>query len=218
MNTSEVEALFALTLLGDYDSDEAWEAVAELRRDGSREIFERAAGWCSSDDPPCKRARSSGYFVRAPARADTARSTNRNDPSRVDIPRGGVFPDRRDARRRNRSAGSRFWRPRTWSSGGRQCRADHPPLSGARRRGGSVRRGVRSWMFSRRPAVGSGLAEAHGQTPTRMCVTGLFSASACWGTRTRPRFATPCSDAWTTRTRTSELRLRMAWENVGING
>jgi HEAT repeat protein len=56
MNTSEAEALFDRTLLGDYDAEDAWEAVAALRRDGSSEIFEHAAAWCVADDP-LKRAR-----------------------------------------------------------------------------------------------------------------------------------------------------------------
>ena len=51
MNTSEVEALFAQTLLGDYEGEDAWTAVSALRRDGSREIFEHAAAWCLAVDP-----------------------------------------------------------------------------------------------------------------------------------------------------------------------
>lgn len=50
MNTSEVEALFARTLLGGHEGEDAWTAVSELRQNGSREIFEYAAAWCVSDD------------------------------------------------------------------------------------------------------------------------------------------------------------------------
>jgi len=56
MNTSEVDALFAQTLLGDYHSEAAWDAVGKLRMAGNREIFERAAAWSRSDDP-LKRSR-----------------------------------------------------------------------------------------------------------------------------------------------------------------
>lgn len=56
MNTSEVEALFAQTLLGDYEGEAALTAVDALRQDGSREIFDHAAAWCLSDDR-LKRAR-----------------------------------------------------------------------------------------------------------------------------------------------------------------
>jgi HEAT repeat protein len=58
MTTSEMESLFARTLLGDYEGDDAWEAVSELRRDGSREIFDYAADWLVSGDP-LKKARAS---------------------------------------------------------------------------------------------------------------------------------------------------------------
>jgi HEAT repeat protein len=69
MNTAEVEALFARTLLGDYEDEDAWEAVCSLRSDGSREIFERAEEWCASGDP-VKRARGGAILCqlrRAPA-------------------------------------------------------------------------------------------------------------------------------------------------------
>ncbi len=56
MTASEVEELFARTLLGDYEADDAWDAIAELRSNGSREIFEYAAAWCLSNDP-LRRAR-----------------------------------------------------------------------------------------------------------------------------------------------------------------
>jgi HEAT repeat protein len=63
MNTSEVERLFARTLLGGYEGDDAWEAISTLRMDGSREIFEHAAAWCLSDDP-LKRARGAAILCQ----------------------------------------------------------------------------------------------------------------------------------------------------------
>lgn len=57
MTASETDELFAQTLAGDYDSDEAWSAVHVLRRNGSLAIFERAASWCRSRDHH-ERARS----------------------------------------------------------------------------------------------------------------------------------------------------------------
>jgi len=50
MTTSDMEHLFARTLLGDYEGDDAWEAVSALHRDGSREIFDYAAEWLRSGD------------------------------------------------------------------------------------------------------------------------------------------------------------------------
>jgi hypothetical protein len=63
MNTSEVEALFARTLLGGYEGEDAWTAVSELRQNGSREIFEYAAAWCVSDDS-LKRARAADVLCQ----------------------------------------------------------------------------------------------------------------------------------------------------------
>src|SRR5208283_2982912 len=63
VNTSEVEALFAQTLLGDYEDEAAWTAVSALRRDGSREIFEQAAAWRLADDP-LKRARAADVLCQ----------------------------------------------------------------------------------------------------------------------------------------------------------
>ena len=50
MASAEIEELFSRTLAGEYEAEKAWAAVNELRRDGSREIFERAAAWCGSGD------------------------------------------------------------------------------------------------------------------------------------------------------------------------
>jgi hypothetical protein len=38
MSTSEVEALFAQTLLGHYEGEDAWAAVSVLRQNGSHEM------------------------------------------------------------------------------------------------------------------------------------------------------------------------------------
>jgi HEAT repeat protein len=56
MTPISIDELFASTLNGDYDSDEAWDAVHALRRVGTREVFDHAASWCKSPDP-LKRAR-----------------------------------------------------------------------------------------------------------------------------------------------------------------
>ena len=63
MKSEEVEALFARTLVGDYEAEDAWVAVGTLRLNGSREIFEHAAAWCLSDDP-LKRARAASILCQ----------------------------------------------------------------------------------------------------------------------------------------------------------
>jgi hypothetical protein len=63
MNTSEVEALFAQTLLGDFEGEDGWMAVSVLRLDGSRQVFEHAVAWCLSDDP-LKRARAAAILCQ----------------------------------------------------------------------------------------------------------------------------------------------------------
>jgi HEAT repeat protein len=63
MNSEEVEALLARTLVGGYDAEDAWEAVGVLRLNGSREIFEHAAAWCLSADP-LKRARAASILCQ----------------------------------------------------------------------------------------------------------------------------------------------------------
>ena len=57
MTTTEADSLFEQMLVGDYDSDQAWAAVRTLRRQGSQDMFERAAAWCRSEDP-LRRARA----------------------------------------------------------------------------------------------------------------------------------------------------------------
>lgn len=56
-----MQSLFAQTLVGDGDNEEAWEAVSGLRAAGNREIFEFAAAWCLNDDP-MKRARGAAVL------------------------------------------------------------------------------------------------------------------------------------------------------------
>ena len=51
-----IEQLFSITLEGDYDDEAAWLAIHELRKLGTREVFDIAAAWCKSDDP-LRRAR-----------------------------------------------------------------------------------------------------------------------------------------------------------------
>ena len=43
--------LFALTLTGDYDDENPWDAVSVLRRRGTLEVFEKARDFCSSENP-----------------------------------------------------------------------------------------------------------------------------------------------------------------------
>jgi HEAT repeat protein len=63
MGPEQMDEIFAQTLSGDYDDDSPWEAVLTLRRIGSREVFERAAEWCSSDNP-LKRARGADVLAQ----------------------------------------------------------------------------------------------------------------------------------------------------------
>jgi len=63
METEEIKGLFARTLSGDYDDDAAWDAVHALRRIGSREVFDRAAEWCKSEDP-LQRARGADVLAQ----------------------------------------------------------------------------------------------------------------------------------------------------------
>jgi HEAT repeat protein len=46
----DIDEFFAKTLNGDYEDDAPWQAVSALRRIGSREVFNRAAEWCTSSD------------------------------------------------------------------------------------------------------------------------------------------------------------------------
>lgn len=51
MSTREIDDLFTQALSGDYDDEAPWAAVHELRRIGTREVFNRAAEWCQSNEP-----------------------------------------------------------------------------------------------------------------------------------------------------------------------
>lgn len=63
MNPFEIEALFAQTLVGSYDNEAPWQAVDTLRSNDSREIFDRTAEWCESDDP-LRRARAADILCQ----------------------------------------------------------------------------------------------------------------------------------------------------------
>ena len=56
MPEATIQQLFTETLRGDYEDEAPWEAVRKLRQLGTREVFDVAAAWCSSDNP-LKRAR-----------------------------------------------------------------------------------------------------------------------------------------------------------------
>jgi HEAT repeat protein len=45
-----IAELFAATLAGDYEDEEAWDAVATLRMRGTEDVYEAAVQLCSSDD------------------------------------------------------------------------------------------------------------------------------------------------------------------------
>ena len=51
MPGAAIDNLFAQTLRGDYDNDEAWHAVRALREIGTREVFEKTAAFCQSKKP-----------------------------------------------------------------------------------------------------------------------------------------------------------------------
>jgi hypothetical protein len=56
MDSQQIQDLFAQTVVGDYEGEEAWAAVSALRSAGNREIFDRAKEWSHAADP-LKRAR-----------------------------------------------------------------------------------------------------------------------------------------------------------------
>ena len=51
MAQPDIDALFAETLLGDYDDDKPWDAVQSLRRIGTWEVFNKAVAWTGSAEP-----------------------------------------------------------------------------------------------------------------------------------------------------------------------
>jgi HEAT repeat protein len=63
MPTATIDELFAQTLKGDYDNDQAWDAIHSLRATGSREVFDKAVTWCRSNEP-LKRARGADIVAQ----------------------------------------------------------------------------------------------------------------------------------------------------------
>src|SRR5947209_2144898 len=63
MSNKEIDLLFERTLAGEYDDEFPWEAVRTLQWLGTREVFDRAAQWCESEDP-CKRARGANVLAQ----------------------------------------------------------------------------------------------------------------------------------------------------------
>src|SRR5205085_12115620 len=63
MALAEIDELFVPTLTGEYDADVPWEAVGKLRNLGTRQVFERAAEWCTLGDPS-KRARGADVLAQ----------------------------------------------------------------------------------------------------------------------------------------------------------
>lgn len=61
MPSPTIDDLFAQALQGGYDSDEGWQAVSTLQGIGTREIFEKAAAFCQSNEP-LKRARGAAIL------------------------------------------------------------------------------------------------------------------------------------------------------------
>ncbi len=63
MTEQQIDELFALTLLGNYDDDPAWDAVTKLHMNGSQSIFEKASAWCQSPEP-LKRSRGADILCQ----------------------------------------------------------------------------------------------------------------------------------------------------------
>jgi HEAT repeat protein len=63
MGQDQIDEIFAQTLTGDYDDESPWNSVRKLHHVGSRQVFYRAAVWCSSDDP-LKRARGADVLAQ----------------------------------------------------------------------------------------------------------------------------------------------------------
>lgn len=51
MTAANIDELFRQTLEGDYDNDDAWTAIHSLQSIGTREVFDKAAEWCRSEEP-----------------------------------------------------------------------------------------------------------------------------------------------------------------------
>jgi hypothetical protein len=63
MGPEQVDEIFSRTLTGEYDDESSWEAVRTLHRTGGRQVCDRAAEWCRSDDP-LKRARGADVIAQ----------------------------------------------------------------------------------------------------------------------------------------------------------
>jgi HEAT repeat protein len=69
MTAGGIDELFAQALSGEYEDDAPWEAVHALRRIGTRQVFERAADLCKSNDP-LSRARGADVLAQLGKTAD----------------------------------------------------------------------------------------------------------------------------------------------------
>jgi HEAT repeat protein len=63
MCREQMDEIFAQTLTGDYDDESPWEAIRTLRGIASREVFDCAVEWCTSDNP-LKRARGADVLAQ----------------------------------------------------------------------------------------------------------------------------------------------------------
>ncbi len=72
MTSERMHQLFDQTLLGQYEDEVPWNAVSELRSNGSRETFEIAAQWLQNTEP-LKRARAAAILsqLREPSENPT---------------------------------------------------------------------------------------------------------------------------------------------------
>ena len=82
MPFANIGELFAQTLQGGFDDDEAWEAVQSLRRIGTQQVFDEAAKWTDSTEP-LMRAR--GLDVIAQLGKTAARPSNSFPQASYDI-------------------------------------------------------------------------------------------------------------------------------------
>jgi len=74
-----LDEMFARTLIGDYDSGAPWEGVRALRMLGNRDVFDRAAAWCVSQEP-LRRARGADVLAQI-GRTAEHHSNNFSDES-----------------------------------------------------------------------------------------------------------------------------------------
>lgn len=63
MSAEDIQQLFARALQGDYDDHAPWDAVSELHKIGTREVFDIAAEWCEGRDP-LRRARGADVIAQ----------------------------------------------------------------------------------------------------------------------------------------------------------